>query len=135
MIARNCSIKDLEQALKDTNVSYDNNVTWNRKPEKVGTGFRFTLRVKDSKKPGHRLAQSSGNRMVSACWHVHGDFFDNLLSENPAAVVLTGAKGHRIYADGVDKNGDPEVIGNWKDYQIGSMANPLMFSEACECGM
>lgn len=132
----NCSVKDLIQALRDTNTSYKGNVAFNRAPEARGKALICTLRVKDSKKPGHRLGfanrEGKQRRMTSACWHVHGEFFDNLLNINPEAVV-TVAPNHKIFATGKDKNGDAVVVGNWEDRNIGSSFNPLYFSEACEC--
>ena len=133
MIAKNVTVKDLKAALVAVNKKYKGNVTFNRFPEKSGRGFRFTLRVKDSKKPGHRLGFPSyktekQRRMTSACWHVHGDFFDALLDINPEAIIKTGlGNKNQIYSTG------GEVSGNWEDYNIGSQYKPLFASEACEC--
>ena len=96
MIARECTVKDLRAALVSGNKKYKRNVEFNRAPEAQGKGYRFTLRVKDSKKPGHRLGfenPSTGKqrRMTSACWHVHGDFFDALLDINPDAIIRTAS--------------------------------------------
>ena len=127
MEARNCSIQDLNNALAIVNKRYNNNVSFNREPEQHGKLVRFTLRVKDSKGPGHRLGFRFGNRkqrrMTSACWHVHGYFFEALFEVNPSAVVMTGSDRKQITVDG----------GNWEDRNIGSRAYPMMFSEACEC--
>lgn len=130
MIVKNCSIEDLNEALRDTNTSYRGNLRWNREPEKYRGGVRFTLRVKDSNGEGARRS-NTGNRLISACWHAHGDFFDNLLNINPAAIVVT--THCVIEADGTDRNGDTEIKGNWRDYSIGSPAYPMLASEACEC--
>ena len=133
MIVRGATREELGKALELVNVKYQGNVSWNRRPEKVGKGFRLTLRVKDSKGPGHRLGYTSGSlyfakthdeevkfsrrrRLVSACWHIHGDFFEAL---PPDAKIITGR--------GVVRP------GQWPDYDIGSMLNPQMISEACEC--
>ena len=127
MEARNCSIDDLNKALATVNKQYAGNVTWNREPEKNGRLIRFTLRVKDSKGPGHRLGFAGSNgkqrRMTSACWHVHGNFFEALFQVNDKAVVMTGSDRKRITAD----------EGNWEDRNIGSQVYPMYFSEACEC--
>jgi hypothetical protein len=138
MIAKNCSVNDLREALKHTNISFDKNVEFKRAPEPRGKHLIFTLKVKDSKEAGHRLgfanAEGKQRRMASACWHVHGTFFDELLNINPEAIICTGAGNkNQIYSDGKDKNGDSNVIGNWEDFNIGSMAHPMLFSEACEC--
>ena len=132
MIVRGATREELDKALELVNVKYKGNVCWNRQPEKVGKGFRLTLRVKDSKEPGHRLGCSRGlffahnydeevkfskrRRLVSACWHVHGDFFGAL---PPDARIITGR--------GIVRP------GQWPDYDIGSVLNPQMMSEACEC--
>jgi hypothetical protein len=138
MIAKNCSVEDLKQALKETNISFKNNVEFNRSPEPRGKNLIFTLKVKDSKKPGHRLgfenAEGKQRRMAYACWHVHGTFFDELLNINPEAIICTWAGNkNQIYSTGRDKNGAAIVFGNWEDPNIGSVYNPLYFSEACEC--
>lgn len=129
MEARNSSIQDLNEALAIVNKQYQGNVTWNREPEQNGRLVRFTLRVKNSKGPGHRLSfprafqGGKQHRMVSACWHVHGHFFEALFQVNPNAVVMTGSDRKRITADS----------GNWQDRKVGSRAYPMMFSELCEC--
>lgn len=65
--------------------------------------------------------------MRSACWHVHGVFFDLLLLANPNAVIYTG----RVLegTNRIDQYG-----GNWKDMNIGSAHFPYDFSDACACG-
>lgn len=117
MLIRNVSLLDLETALGDTNDAFENNVIWNRSPEPVGKGFRLTLRVKDSKGAGARRS-NAGRRLVSACWHVHGTFFDNLPE---GAAIRTGEITVHPHED-------------WQDRNIGSMFQPLMHSDACECG-
>ena len=132
MIVRGATMEELDKALELVNVKYQGNVCWNRRPEKVGRGFRLTLRVKDSKGLGHRLGStgpiffaknhdeevkfSKRKRLISACWHIHGDFFEALPLD---AKIITGR--------GIVKPGE------WPDYDIGSMLNPQMMSEACEC--
>jgi len=121
MIARRVSYNDLMNALKEVNKKYDNNIIWNREPEQINNNaFRFTLKVKDSKKPGHRLG-FTGRRLINACWHVHGDFFDALLKINQDANITAGTLH-------INKDG-----GNWQDRNIGSQMQPLYYSEACEC--
>jgi hypothetical protein len=63
--------------------------------------------------------------MISACWHVHGDFFDALFKIQPNAVVQVSAGGEtrNITIDG----------GNWQDMNIGSEVYPLMMSTLCGC--
>ena len=54
MIARNVSRSDLEWALERVSADYENNIMF-REIEPKGKGYRFTLTVKDSNGPGHRL--------------------------------------------------------------------------------
>ncbi|HEU04028.1 MAG TPA: hypothetical protein ENH95_02765 [Nitrosopumilus sp.] len=122
MLAGNCETINLETALREVNKlkPYNGNIIFNRHPEPVGKRFRFTLRVKDSRNGGARRG-FDGKRMVSACWHVHGHFFECLFKVVPDAFIITGK--HSITA----------ILGNWVDQNIGSMIKPLYHSEACEC--
>ncbi len=113
----------METALAAVNEKYDGNIMWNRFEPK-GSGFAFTLRCKSSKDLGHRITGvhfGKRRRHVSACWHVHGDFFDALFNVAPKAYVRAGRR--RIDA----------TQGNWEDRNIGSMMYPVMHSEACDC--
>ena len=133
MIAKNVTQEQLEKALRMINHNYENNITWNRAPEKVGRQFHFTLYTKSVEGPGHRLGFSHSTwtnkdgshykqkRMRSACWHVHGDFFDALFALNPDAVIKSA--GREInYCE-----------GNWIDWNAGSIAYPILMSYLCEC--
>ncbi len=129
MIIKHTTKEELDKALEKINEKYDGNVVYNA-IEDLKTvkspSYRVTLKVKDSTKAGHRLGFSlttKGNRrrMVSACWHVHGDFFDALLEINEDVIIKTGDKS-------VDKTG-----GNWQDWNIGSICEPFYYSEACDC--
>ena len=119
MIARKVTLQELQAALVKVNQKYDDNIRWNRL-DCNGSALRFTLRVKDSKLSGARRG-FTGRRLVSACWHVHGDFFDALFQIQPAARIRS--QGKLITAQG----------GNWVDGNIGSIMSPLAFSEACDC--
>jgi hypothetical protein len=110
----------LSKALAIVNERFDNNVTYNRAPEKQGKRLAFTLKVKDSRKPGARRGLT-GRRSVAACWHVHGYFFDAVWTIEPAAIIDAGALRMTGKAD------------NWQDRNIGSMYQPAMYSEACCC--
>lgn len=118
-----CTKGDLVRALAHINDKYAGNVEFNRLDNK-----NFTLRVKDSEGPGHRLhlhynldGLYSQRRSTSACWHVHGDFFDELFQINPEAMIYSA--GRKI----------TESAGNWEDWNIGSKMFPVYFSESCEC--
>ena len=121
MIIKNSSFNELYDAIKLLNQEYDDNIQFNREPDQISKNrIAFTIRCKDSKKAGHRRTHS-GRRHVSACWHVHGNLFDILVAKNENVVIKTG---HGT----IDKHG-----GNWIDTNIGSLYNPLMYSDACDC--
>jgi hypothetical protein len=120
-------MREIKRALSILNKKYKGNITLiemeNANLKK--TAFRFRLSVKDSRKPGGRLGfmrLKNGERkhICSACWHVHGDFWDILFSINPETRVWA----HKWIT---------KEKGNWEDRQIGSMMDPLMYSEACDC--
>ena len=132
MKAKFCTTDDLYKALEIVNQKYEGNITFNRSPEPRGKHLIFTLRVKDSKQVGHGRGFSFGDRpakrLTSACWHVHGDFFDALIKEvNQDAVIVIGDK--QIYKQSYNTF----VTGNWEDYQRGSNWNPVYASELCDC--
>jgi len=125
MYGKNCNISDLWTALKAVNEKYDGNIVFNREPTPTNKGICFTLKCRDSKKAGHRrgfnLEGGKGRRLISACWHVHGHFFEELFKVCPEAMVIS--RGKKITAES----------GNWEDENIGSQIQPLCFSEACDC--
>jgi len=126
MQVKNATQDNMDAALTAVNHKYAGNVTWNRAPERVSkNALRFTLRVKDSKEPGHRrhICHCSGTsrRSIHACWHVHGDFFDALFAIAPDAVIRSG--GNVITAES----------GNWQDRNVGSQMYPVDFSDSCDC--
>lgn len=120
MIAKNVSESDLIKALEVVNKKYNNNVKFNRFDIISSNRIGFTLKVKDSSGAGAKTG-FSGRKTVAACWHIHGDFFEALFDINIDAVVRTANK----------------VItreeGNWQDWNIGSIMEPLYYSEACNC--
>jgi len=123
---RNVTKEELERALNMTNEKFDNNIIFNNfeAMNQKGNAYRVTLRVRDSHKKGSRLS-TQNRHLINACWHVHGHFFDYLIQINPKAVIQTCKS--KIYKVG------NETIGNWEDYNIGSMIEPLYYSEACGC--
>lgn len=121
MIAKDCTIEHLNRALDKVNERFNNNITWKRRPERIGNRFRFTLTVKSSREPGSRISHNF-RRIAAACWHVHGHFFDELIKLAPNVEIQSN--GNVINRFG----------GNWQDKNIGSINRPLLYSEACNCG-
>ena len=128
MVVKNITSKQLTEAVVELNTSYDNNIKFNNREviNNKGTRHRFTIRVKDSRGDGSRHGHSRNKngehrRTNSACWHTHGDLFDILFKINNECEVRSGGK--LITSDN----------GNWEDRNIGSIMEPMYFSEACEC--
>ena len=124
MIAAHVTKDDLERTLSKVNRNFKKNIVWKRPPEKVGNRLRFTLTVIDSSKGGARRSAHNRRKVHAACWHVHGQFFYYLYQEAPTAIIK---------ARDLTITGPTTAGGNWKDYNIGSMINPFMYSQACEC--
>ena len=129
MIFKNTTINELEQALKEVNKKYDDNVEF-REITNSGKNVKATIKVKSSQKAGHRVGfakTSKGNRrkMPCACWHVHGDFFEELLKINENVVIKSSLAQQVVIT--IDKYG-----GNWQDYNIGSDYEPLFASSPHE---
>jgi len=119
MIIKNTIIEELNKAMELTNQKYDDNIIFNRCEaiNKKGS-FRVTLRVKDSKGKGALIRD---RRTINACWHAHGDFFNNLLKINNMIEISS-------YGKTINSNG-----GNWQEIIKGSLLNPIYLSECCEC--
>ncbi len=128
MLIKNTNITELTEALVRVNEKYEGNVRFNDiKPiNQADTRFKMTLRVVSSKGPGHKLSQRAWKdkqrRLVAACWHVHGDYFDCLFDINPKVEIRTGGFIYKSKRD------------NWEDIQVGSMMFPAYMSDLCECG-
>jgi hypothetical protein len=119
----NATRAQLERALDEVNVRFGGNIIFKR-IEPQGKRMAFTLRVKDSAGAGAKLAISSfkTRRSVAACWHVHGWFFVALFDQSEELWVDAGRVGRM--------NGYKD---NWQDFNIGSAARPVLFSESCNC--
>ena len=120
MQARNCTMAQVEEALSKINVEYNNNVMFKRIDQENSKCIGFTLRVKNSSGAGAKIGYT-GRKTVNACWHVHGDFFNALIEVNPGVVIKSLGKT-------IDING-----GNWKDWNIGSRVDPVLYSQSCKC--
>jgi hypothetical protein len=125
MKVTNVSASDMSAAMAEVNKAYDGNVMFNRF-DSLRNGFNFTLRVRSSKAPGHRVSHT-GRRIPSACWHVHRDFMRALFALQPDATI----RSHLACYKG--KNGFERDYPATGSKNIGSIMQPLYFEEACEC--
>lgn len=125
MILSNCTKDDIDKALAKVNEEFDHNIRLNNYQQLSGTGLRHrvTLRVWDSHGSGAHLSKlmvSYGHKVrhtISACWHVHGRFFDTL-----------------PYDTRITTKGKPFMAGDiWDDFNIGSVIYPVYASESCDC--
>lgn len=141
MIARGCTESDLREALRRINETNDYNERYGpsgnfqgniafRRLEPQGRGFLFTLRVLDSKAPGHRINAMTGRHIASACWHAHGRFFSALFDVAPRARVFSSfyKRDNGEFSGWITRE-----HGNWTDGNIGSVMYPVRMSESCEC--
>jgi len=122
-------MEDMNKALEMVNARYDGNIEFKRL-EHRGRKIIFTLKVKAIGKlkkgeifKGAGRAFTNNRRTGAACWHVHGHFFEAILSICPDAVITS------MLAT-VSKDG-----GNWNDKEIGSPFHGYKYmSELCDCG-
>lgn len=126
MIVRYASMENLESALLVVNEKYAGNIVWNRAPEPLnhsGLAWRLTLRCISSRGAGRRISRAgvpfgrTPRRLISACWHVHGTFFDALPLGAEIVALGRAIRPHNA----------------WQDYNIGSIMYPALASEACDC--
>lgn len=142
MIIRHTTRHHLDDALQLVNERFEGNVMF-RDIKMIshslgyGESWRVTLRVSSSKGPGHRLAMErwgggKQHRLTAACWHVHGKFFDFLLTINPEAVILTEVGREKRKPIFKDKESG-RIQNNWMDAEVGSMMYPALLGDLCEC--
>lgn len=114
---------------------YKRNLMFNRL-EYNGKTIQFTLKVKDSKGPGHRRGlkflgfdrgYQLGKRLSSACWHAHRDVMKELFKQFPGARLKSM---HADYRGHVDFLFHYEETG---DINIGGSLFPVRFQDACDC--
>jgi len=110
----------LDQALKHVNNMFNDNIVYKTITQISSKRISFTLTVKTSKNEGGRIGHT-GRRVAAACWHVHGYFFEKVWELEPEALIIAGS----LRMTGEDDN--------WQDRNIGSVYQPMMYSEACNC--
>jgi|APSaa5957512622_1039677.scaffolds.fasta_scaffold175013_1 hypothetical protein len=126
MIVKGITTEQLNQGLNLVNKLYNGNIRLNdvKSLNKKGNRLRFTLRVNDSKKigsrHGHQVKNNGEHRLTnSVCFHGHGEFFECLFSINPNCEITS--RGKKIN----------QFTGNWEDFSVGSLMNPMMYSWMC----
>ena len=130
MIAKNTTTKEMRKALELTNKAFNNNVVFNRFDQQ-GKNIAFTLKTENSSKEGSKVSYS-GRKTCAACWHVHGEFFDNLiLKVNNKAIVISSylekERSKMFY------NGSRDVQNNWQNIKQGTYDRPVYMSDLCNC--
>lgn len=123
MLAYNVTAEDLDKALATINAEkYGGNICFKRGPEPRGNALSFTITVNDSSGAGAKYNQVSGRRVAAACWHAHGDLFDEIIRRVPEARIKTAIS--TVTAEG----------GNWVDVPAtGPYYGPIYASEMCHC--
>lgn len=122
MKAYNVDKEQMHLALKNTNIKFKNNIRFNRFDIDHNC-INFTLKVWDSSREGAKRGYNK-RKLINACWHAHGTFFEELFKITPNAKIITSMGGRRKIT---------KYDGNWEDINIGSIMNPQYASEACEC--
>jgi len=110
----NVSKEVVLQAIANVNQKQGYQIELNRS-DYLGKWYNFTIKSK-SKIPGARVS-SSGRNLPKASWHAHGYLFDAIFTLAPNAIIYSFGKKITI------------ENGNWEDMKIGSMMNPIYFSE------
>lgn len=138
---------DVHQIVERVSRKYfGGNLTFTRTPEYYcGRGIRFTLRVRDSRGPGHRKGLDHGwrngakpRRMVAACYHAYGEVIRALLAAGAEWVQTAPITLERYRSGGAKpKRWTRET---WREHahemayvNIGSQMYPAYFADACDC--
>jgi hypothetical protein len=131
MRIKGISEQDLRAAVKTAGAEfYDNNLTFNRHPEKDGNWLHFTLRVHDSKGPGAGRSASHfnrGRRLISACWHAHRDVMRAIFKLAPDALLITALARY----EGTD--GFEHEFPMTGTQNVGPPIDPIARQDCCEC--
>ena len=105
---------------------YDGNIKFKREPEQKGNFLHFTVTVNKAADPGGRRSHT-GRRVAAACWHVHRDIMREIFDANPDAILVTAVVRYEGRDDFERKY---RATG---EQNIGSMAQPLYYINACDC--
>lgn len=105
----------------------DENIIFNREPERIGNFLHFTLRVVSSKGAFAKVSVS-GRRSVALCWHGHRDVMRVIFDRYPKALLVTAMARY----DG--REGFESEYPATGQQNAGSAFNPMPFAYCCECG-
>jgi hypothetical protein len=119
MKVRGLTENQVQDALKEVNVSFENNLRVKRL-DSTGNVVTVTINVKDSKAKGSSKNPRNGRRINAACWHAYGEFIDALFQH--------GAKSVQSLDNTMRSKHD-----NWEDWNAGSDYYPMYASEKCDC--
>ena len=122
---------------------FDGNLSFGREPEAYRGAVRFTLRVSDSKGPGHRRKTRvwdgrKPGRLVVACYHAYGEVIRALL-QNGATWIETGVmklfqyRGSKVKPTRWSLRDFDTQVQYIAEINIGSQIYPVWFTEACDC--
>ena len=100
------NIQDIDKALRETNKLFHNNILFGQQQRTKHRRevWSIRLRCRDSNGSGHRISYY-GRRLISACWHVHKAFFDNLPE---GTKINTKVLGRQVFYTGGEYP-DPEL--------------------------
>lgn len=124
MLARNVTIPDLEHAARETGVVADIRAVTSNGRSTTGVAIRFGLTLTADRQWERRSYR--GRRVHAVCWHGHREFFRALFRRVPDADVTTALARYTSPAHF-------EATFGATDKNIGSMVEPMQFSEACAC--
>jgi hypothetical protein len=116
----NATIDQLNEALNFVNQLFNNNIKFKEIKQISSKRINFTLRVKNSSGKGAKIGYS-GRKTISACWYVHGYFFEYLFLQYPDIFIISQGKKMIDNSD------------NWKDQNVGNVYNPISYSSLCNC--
>lgn len=136
MKAVNVTRAQIERALEQVNERYGGNLRLKDDIRETSKSVSFGLTVHRADRPGGRRgftrnADGERRRVCAACWHAHGHLFEAIfrlpdIAPNAYIRTATGMGCGLV-------TGPEYEDGNWQDRQIGSMFDPLYYSEACDC--
>ncbi len=127
MKIKGISIPELTIAMSYVSVrKYEDNITFNRKPERKGNWLHFTLTVEDTSGPGARRSHQ-GRKVKAACWHAHRDIMEEIFDIAPGAVLVAAMARYE------GREGFARTYPATGETNIGSMIEPMRYRDACEC--